>query len=99
MNPIDVEGVLPTPQIARSDAGDVSTSGSVSFGEVLEDAISDVRGSLHEADKTAADALVGDAAPHEAMIALAKADLKFRLLAQTRNKLVNAYSELMNLRM
>ena len=86
----------PLPSVPSLDA---PADSGVSFAEVLSDAVENVSGALHEADQTAAEALVGEAAPHEAMIAMSKADLQFRLMTQTRNKLVNAYQELMNLRM
>ena len=97
-NRIDDTVLAPLPSIKTDSSVDKSTD-EPSFGEVLEEAIASVRGALHAADKTSADAMVGEASPHEAMIATAKADLQFRMMTQTRNKLVNAYNELMNLRM
>ncbi len=90
-------GFAPLPAIEPISAA--GESNDPSFAEILQDAVEGVSGALHEADVTATEALVGEAAPHEAMIAISKADLQFRLMTQTRNKLVNAYQELMNLRM
>ena len=100
MSPLSVDGtaLAPLPTIEKLESP-AETEGEGSFASVLETALDRVSGALHEADKTAADALVGEASPHEAMIAMAKADLQFRLMTQTRNKLVNAYNELMNINM
>lgn len=96
---INVEGLAPPPKVEPLEPSPSPAPQGPSFAETLQQAIDDVSGAMHEADKTAADALVGEASPHEAMIAMTKADLQFRVLTQTRNKLVNAYNELMNLRM
>ena len=87
------------PTDSQTASATRASGDGAAFAEALEQAISNVSGSMHEADNTASEALVGEAAPHEAMIALAKADLKFRMFTQTRNKLVDAYNELMNIRM
>lgn len=97
MNRIGIEGPLSPPTIAPD--GRQSTDAKEPFADVLDEALSNVRSALYTADRAAADALVGQAAPHSAMLAIAKADLQFRMLTQTRNKLVGAYNELMNLRM
>ena len=99
MNRVGIDGpnFAPLPQIEKGAPADEAQGPS--FAETLEEAVGNVRATMHDADKTAADALVGGAPPHQAMIAMAKADLQFRLFTQTRNKLVNAYNELMNLRM
>ena len=40
----------------------------------------------------------GDASPAEVLTAVQKADLAFRMLMQTRNKLVQAYQEIKDIR-
>lgn len=72
---------------------------TVDFGEALSEAVDTVRGSLAGADETAAASLVGDAEPHQAMIAMTKADLTFRFMVQARNKAIDAYREIMNMQM
>lgn len=69
------------------------------FGGELEKALEGVRGALEGADKAAVDAMVGNAAPHTAMIAMTKADLALRFVTQTRNKAIEAYREIMNLQL
>lgn len=70
-----------------------------SFGDELQGAMSAVKGALQGADQTAAQGLVGGSSPHEVMLALTKADIAFRFFTQTRNKVVEAYQEVMRMQM
>jgi flagellar hook-basal body complex protein FliE len=72
--------------------------GGPSFSEVLKKAIEDVSGLEKEAD-TAIQALAAGKSDniHEAMIALQKADLSFKAMMEIRDKLINAYKEIMRL--
>lgn len=95
---------LPTPPKAASvttssGAATSGAEGSSEFADILQDSIGSVRGALFQADKVATEAMVGEAQPHEAMLALTKADLSLRMLTQTRNKAVDAYKEIMNMQM
>jgi flagellar hook-basal body complex protein FliE len=80
------------PEMVRPAAGE-------GFGEMLKTAI----GQVNEAQQTSASMkeafTVGDtsASLAEVMIASQKADLSFRAMTEVRNKLVNAYQEIMNM--
>jgi len=69
------------------------------FGEMLAGAINQV----NEAQQTSAtmkkafETGSGEASLAEVMIAAQKADLSFRAMTEVRNKLVNAYQEIMNM--
>lgn len=99
---------IPLPTAPK--AASVTTNGGVGasasgaggdseFADILQDSLGSVRGALFQADKVATQAMVGEAQPHEAMLALTKADLSLRMLTQTRNKMVDAYKEIMNMQM
>ena len=68
------------------------------FGAMLKDAVREVDG-LHKASeqtvKDFANGKVEDV--HEVMVALNKADVSFRMVLEIRNKLVEAYQEVMRL--
>lgn len=83
--------------LPRTEPKKVESTGD--FAGTLADAVGDVRGALKGADETAAAALVGDAEPHQAMIAMTKADLGFRFMVQVRSKAIDAYRELMQMQM
>lgn len=69
-----------------------------SFNEVLKKAIAEVNGLEKEADRQIVELAAGRANNvHEAMIALQKADVSFKMLMEIRDKLVQAYQEIMRM--
>jgi flagellar hook-basal body complex protein FliE len=72
--------------------------GAVPFGEVLKDSLSQVDKLQHEADHAIRDLASGTSGTlHDTMIALEKAELSFRLMMQVRNKIVEAYQEVLRM--
>ena len=69
-----------------------------SFTTLLQQSLERVDGLQHEAD-TAARAFALGQAPsvHDTMIAMEKADLSLRLATKVRNKVVEAYQEIMRM--
>jgi flagellar hook-basal body complex protein FliE len=68
------------------------------FSKVLKDSIEQVNRMQVEADRMVAQLLVGDGKNiHETMIALEKADISFRLMMRVRDKLLEAYNEVMRM--
>lgn len=73
--------------------------GAPSFKDALFNAIERVNGLQQEADKAMAEVAAGRARNlNEVMAAVQKADLAFQTLVQIRNKLVEAYQEISQLR-
>lgn len=71
---------------------------SVNFGEILKDALQDVNKAQLESNDQIQKMLSGDIQDvHSAMIAVQKADLSFQMMMQVRNKLVDAYHEIMRM--
>lgn len=82
---------------AQSPSGPASADGQ-SFGEVLKDSLEKVNQLQNEADRAITDlASGGPTSLHDTMIALEKADLSFRLMMQVRNKIVEAYQEVVRM--
>ena len=70
------------------------------FGELLTKAINAVNQNIEEADGLATGLASGQHANiHETMIAAEKADISFRMLTKTQNKVVEAYQEIMRLQL
>lgn len=69
------------------------------FADELQNAIQSVRGAMETADRTSVNAMVGNAQPHSAMIALTEADLSFRFMVSARNRLMDAYQEIMRMQL
>jgi flagellar hook-basal body complex protein FliE len=69
-----------------------------SFGAVLEESLAQVSTLQHQADRVIGElASGGPASLQETMLALDKADLSFRLMMQVRNKIVEAYQEVLRM--
>ena len=66
------------------------------FGEVLNESINEVNKLQINADQAVEDMVSGkNKNIHETMIAISKADLAFRMTLQVRNKVMEAYQEVM----
>jgi flagellar hook-basal body complex protein FliE len=86
------------PTAAQSSRGPANESG-VSFKDVLLNSIQEVN-SLQQEASHAVESLAtgGDVNPAEVLTAVQKADIAFRMMMQIRNKLVQAYDEVKNIR-
>jgi flagellar hook-basal body complex protein FliE len=68
------------------------------FASFLEEKIQDVNRLQQEADETVAAVATGRSSNlHEMMIALEKADVSFRMVTKVRQKVVDAYQEIMRM--
>ncbi len=72
--------------------------GGQNFASVLKGAIEDINKLQNNADEAIAKVqLDSTASIHEAVIALEKADVSFRAMMQVRNKIIDAYQEIMRI--
>ncbi len=69
------------------------------FAEVVSKSIQSVNNDLVQASKVSESFLTGEKTYdiHEVMISLEKADVSFRYMAQIRNKVLDAYNEIMRM--
>ncbi len=82
-------GVTPLQGISKKDTG---------FGDLLKNAIESVNAMQHEAGRLEEAVASGENVNiHQAVIAGEKAGLSFKLLMQVRNKMVEAYQEIMRM--
>ena len=93
-NATAVRNPLPLPSGAAQ-----TSSASGSFKDVLLKSIHDVNAMQQQADK-AVETLVtgGDADPAAVLTAVQKADLAFRMMMQMRNKVMQVYQEVKDIR-
>jgi flagellar hook-basal body complex protein FliE len=86
----DIPRMMPSPTALKHQAQPAGN-----FGKLLNEAISQVndveKGSQGELQKF----LSNESDLHSVMIALEKADLSFQVMMQVRNKIVQAYQEIM----
>ena len=83
----DIPRMMPTPA-APKQAG-------TSFGKMLGEAIQQVNDVENTSQGELKKYLSNESDLHSVMIALEKADLSFQLMMQVRNKIVQAYQEIM----
>jgi flagellar hook-basal body complex protein FliE len=87
---------LQVPEIRKQSSPGAEKSGS-GFGDVLKDAISTVNELQKQSDQDIQKLMAGDQSQdlHTTVIAIQKADLSFQMMMQVRNKIVQAYQEIM----
>jgi flagellar hook-basal body complex protein FliE len=93
-------GTLPNPtKIGSSGAGSAGATGAAptSFSDALQGLVKAVDGSEATANTAIGKMIDGSGDVHEAMIALQRADMMLQLTVQVRNKLVQAYQDVMRM--
>ncbi len=85
-----------TLQAPSANSPDKATG---TFKDLLLNSIQDVNSMQQQADKAVETLMTGgDAEPAEVLTAVQKADLAFRLMMQMRNKLMQVYQEVKEIR-
>lgn len=100
MNAGRIGEIQPPLPLDKPGASGVSGApqGGPSFGEALEDALRSVDSQMQNADKSAASWVAGDGGDlHTVLLTMEKADMSFRTMVQVRNKLLEAYQEIMRI--
>ncbi len=88
---------LQVPEIRVPQSQGTEKNGT-SFGEVLKDAISTVNELQKQSDQEIQKLMTGESQDlHNTVIAMQKADLSFQMMMQVRNKIVQAYQEIMRM--
>jgi flagellar hook-basal body complex protein FliE len=88
---------LQVPEIPRPRAS-ARTEEGASFGDVLKEAISTVNELQKQSDHEIQKLMMGETQDlHTTLIAVQKADLSFQMMMQVRNKIVQAYQEIMRM--
>ncbi len=92
-----IRGLNGTALPLEAPAGVPRPSGGEGFGEVLGKAIGQADRLQLEADAQAGQVALGAGNLHETALALEKADVAMRVLTKVRNKVVEAYQEVMRM--
>jgi flagellar hook-basal body complex protein FliE len=85
----DLARMMPSP------AGTKQQGGTAAFGKLLNEAIQQVNDVESASQGELQKFLSNESDLHSVMIALEKADLSFQMMMQVRNKIVQAYQEIM----
>jgi flagellar hook-basal body complex protein FliE len=95
--PISALPPVSLPEMIRPAGGTASSGG---FRDVLSTAIQSVEGAGHEASASAERFLTGEGEElHTTILATQRAELALDMFLQVRNKVVNAYQEIMRMQM
>jgi flagellar hook-basal body complex protein FliE len=86
-----------TPAASGRSLGTPAAEGAQGFGDTLNRLVESVERSGEDANAAVSQMVEGKADVHDAMISLQRADLTFQLSMQVRNKLVQAYQEIMRM--
>ena len=98
---MDMTRIVGAPVGAPATPGAGTPGGAApgpSFGKVLTDSLKQVNSLQHEADQAIQSlASGGTTTLHDTMLAIQKAELSFKLMMQVRNKIVEAYQEVLRM--
>jgi flagellar hook-basal body complex protein FliE len=98
MNNVSIRGDITTHLLNSQGENVTGKNAKTSFGDILKNTISDINELQIDADKAIAKVELEDSGSiHEAMIALEKANISFRVMMTVRNKIVDAYQEIMRM--
>lgn len=94
LGPIDP---LKASEITSSRASD--NPQGISFKDILQSSINEIKDMNEKADVAIEKLATGEVQDmHQVMLAIEKADLTFKTMMQIRNKLLDAYQEVMRMR-
>lgn len=97
MKTVGVQNGMMTPPLSGGRLTE-QRQGGVSFSEALKGAISEANALQNQAeDAVAKIQLDNRGSIHEVIIAMEKADISFRTMMQVRNKVLDAYQEIMRM--
>jgi len=95
INGLNVSQLAP----ALQGVGQPNNAAGGDFKNLLVDSIKQVNTMQQDADRAVEGLFTGeDVNPAEVLTAVQKADLAFRMMMQTRNKLIQAYQEIKDIR-
>lgn len=99
-----VDGLLAQMRVAATAAGlrepaPLAQSGKVDFSNVLKNALDGVAQSQEKSESLQKSFVMGDdkVSLSDTMIAMQKAGINFQATVQVRNKVVQAYNDIMNM--
>jgi flagellar hook-basal body complex protein FliE len=100
LSPITLPDIPSIASIDASNASSLSQPGQVfdDFGTLITNAINAINSTQSEADNAVTSLVTGQSTDiHSAMIAMEKANVTFNLGVQVRNRLMEAYTEIMRM--
>lgn len=98
MKPLVSIKEVASPKLSGGDVGEIGGDPSATFTQAIKEAAGEVNSLQGQADKMAVNLASGDVEDvHKAMLAMQKAKLALDFTIQVRNKVIDAYQEIMRL--
>ncbi|WP_417523438.1 flagellar hook-basal body complex protein FliE [Marinovum sp.] len=94
---MDVRSIFAAQKYAASRPATLPDDAAPSMGQAFTDNVRDFAQTLQEAEATAKSAMVGDADPHALVQALAQSELAVETVVTMRDKVVEAYQEILRM--
>ena len=99
MNTINSSHIPTNPSLPQTATNKLQGEQNGSFKDMLLDSIQDVNSMQQQADSAVEMMMTGgEVNPAEVLTAVQKADLAFRLMMQMRNKMMQVYQEVKDIR-
>lgn len=99
MNTINTSHSAETRMLPPTGGANKATESGGSFKNLLLESIQDVNSMQQQADQAVESMMTGgEVDPAEVLTAVQKADLAFRLMMQMRNKMMQVYQEVKDIR-
>jgi len=93
-----IQPLPPAQTIARIDPLRPAASGAGDFGQLVGHVLQDVNQSQNQASDAVAQLAAGKTDNvHQVMIALGKAEISFNYMLEVRNRLIDAYKQVMQM--
>lgn len=87
---------MQVPEAAVESSGGVQ--GPRTFADLFEKSVAEVNQNQVDADRAIKELIAGrNKNPHEVMLAVERADVSLKLMTQVRNKILDAYKEIMKM--
>ncbi len=93
---MDIQSILAAQGYKRQIAA-VEPDAAAQVAGPLEQNLNDFKAALQETEKLATDSMVGDADPHMLVQALAQSELAVETVVTVRDKVVEAYQEILRM--
>jgi flagellar hook-basal body complex protein FliE len=91
-------GTPTVPEITSPSVGSIGSGSPTTWGHMAQQMVMDVNAKQQTASQMVTDVLKGGPTPvHDAMIATEEASLSFEFLSEARNKIVDAYQQVMQM--
>jgi flagellar hook-basal body complex protein FliE len=98
MSDISIRNNALQPSTTPGKLKDGSHAGKAEFSTILKSKLNEINQLQLDADQAITNVELGNSGSiHEAVVALEKADLSFRTMMQVRNKIIEAYQEIMRM--